>query len=179
MFGLYQTALAAKEMTREETVAHLRDRGVKPADLSVDDWALVMAAGPDNEDPDYVSDTLCDLMMNEGDGVLSLGWDGDGPGHSGIKSVATWEGLYFFTSSDHDDHGPYKDIDDVLELEYFDQDGVPNGSLYFTSPPVPKDRGEMIAYAMCGEDGGQVDLNGVMHERRDGELCPVDELDMD
>ena len=166
------------EMNREEVVAYLRERGQKPKGLSDEEWALVQSSSKDDPDPEYVSDMICDAIMNEYEGCLTLGWEGDsGHAHSGIKSVGAWEGLSYFTSSDHDDHGPFLDLNDALALEYFDQEGVPNGSLYFDAPPVPMERALEIAHAMCGEEGGRVDLNGVVHERQGDILVPIRETD--
>lgn len=163
------------EMSREEVVAYLRERGQRPEGLSDEQWSLVQHSSKDDPDPEYVSDAICDAIMNEYEGCLTLGWEADfGHGHSGIKSVGIWEGLAYFTSSDHDDHGPFLDLGDALALDYFDQQGVPNGSLYFDAPPVPLERALEIAHAMCGEEGGRVDLNGVLHERQGGLLVPID-----
>ena len=60
--------------------------------------------------------------------VLTLGWDGYGPGHSGAVFISELAGVYMVTSSDYDPLGPFDSIDEALKCEYFDV-AAPNPEL--------------------------------------------------
>jgi len=51
--------------------------------------------------------------------VFTLGWDSSMPGSCGASWINEWRGLYFFTSSDLDPEGPFADLDEALNVEYF------------------------------------------------------------
>src|SRR5436190_23661958 len=59
------------------------------------------------------------IIEKEAKDVLTLGWDGKAPGMSGVHWISTWQGLYFFHSSDLNDEGPFDSLAEVLALEHF------------------------------------------------------------
>src|SRR6266566_1768466 len=74
-----------------------------------------IALGPDKfaealKNEDFLSDTICE----DGNDVVTLAWDGDFPGGSGANYIREWNGLYFFSSSDHEEEGPFESLDEAL-----------------------------------------------------------------
>lgn len=164
MFGENEY-FGSAEMSLEATLKYLKKVALRPPDLSDDDWDLIVSGGPYDEDAlDQLRTGLLD-SMSQSEGVLTLGWDGEGPGHSGVKTIAKWAGCFIFDSSDHDDHGPFRRIEQALELEYFWQEGVPKGELWFDGDVVPSDIAFKIAHAMCGDEGETVRVNDVEYTR--------------
>ena len=108
--------------------------------------------------PDEV-DTIEDVVLNEGETVLTLGWDGDRPGGSGAIWVTRRRRLYFTHSSDYDPEGPFSSLSEVLDQEGFST-VTPKPELM--SDSVPLRRLRTIAKGLLAEDGDEVWIN---HER--------------
>ena len=160
------------ELSFEETLAFVAGLPDKLECVSEETWKLIASDKPYSEDTlNQIQDCLIDdLCNNAGPSVLTLAWDGDGMAHSGIKGVEKWGPLFVFKSSDHDDHGPFRTIKDALGLEYFWQEGVPRGELWFDQDIVPEALAMKIAHAMCGDENECVFVNDVKYVRRGSEL---------
>ena len=102
-------------------------------------------------------DFLPNLISEESNTVLTLGWDGDFPGLSGANYATEWNGLYFFGSSDHDREGPFDSEQEVLDLDYFHSQGTPNPEL--SSDVLPLERLLEIGRDIVCDDGDQIDIN--------------------
>jgi hypothetical protein len=165
------------EMSFEQTVEALKSYQEKPKGVSEETWALVRSSEPRDEDSlaDLHDLLLEDISNISGGTVLTLAWSGEGMAHSGIKSISSWGDFFVFGSSDHDDHGPFRKIEDALDLEYFWQEGVPGGELWFDSKIVPTEIVMKIAHAMCGDDGETVFVNGMNYVRRAAQLYAISE----
>ena len=173
MFGENDYLGINHEMSIEETVGYLRQKQICPEGISDADWEFIKTGALDDEDQlEGMKDILLSSMDNS-EGVLTLGWDGEGPGHSGIKTIEKWAGCYLFGSSDHDDHGPFRKIEEALDLEYFWQEGVPGGDLWFDPNDVPMKKVMKIAHAMCGEEDGTVRINDVEYVRKGDAVVQV------
>src|ERR1700739_3976112 len=64
-------------------------------------------------------DALANDIDCDGKEVLSLGWDGNAPGCSGVIWVTRWKGFFFCGSSDYDPEGPFESLDEALDVEWF------------------------------------------------------------
>lgn len=95
----FREALAQRLLTDP---AFLSDKSAAERQEFLDDPALMQEA-----------------MSEEASSVLTLGWDGDFPGGSGVVTIREWKGTYFISSSDYDDLGPYSSIDEALANEVF------------------------------------------------------------
>ena len=163
------------EMSFEQTLSYLSNLQSRPEEVSTEAWNLIKSDQPPSNDrfAEIYDRLIDDLGNNIVSSVLTLEWSGYGMAHSGIKVVSKWGPLFIFTSSDHDDHGPFETIEDVLGLEYFLQEGVPGGELWFDATIVPEALAMKIAFAMCGDDDETVKINDVIYVRSAGTLSPM------
>jgi hypothetical protein len=152
------------EISLNDIVKILLSLDEKPQYISETTWHLLRGDTLSNAAiMDFLHDSIIEDLDNlGGPAVLTLGWDGEGLGHSGIKTVSRWGSFYIFDSSDHHPHGPFRTADEALELEYFYVEGVPGGSLWFDPEHVKQETVFRIGRAMCGEDGGTVTINDVV-----------------
>src|SRR5690349_21800452 len=104
-----------------------------------------------------------DFIQENAREVLTLAWEGEGPGHSGAHYIIEWNGYYFLSSSDIESEGPYESIDDVLELECFRIGGTPNPSLDSKVLPLPKLLRVARGLVASGET---IEVNGERFELR-------------
>jgi len=109
------------------------------------------------------------IIEREGKDVLSVGWDSDAPGMSGVHWISRWKDLYFFHSSDLDDEGPFESLGDVLAMEEFST--VTSGA-ELTSEVLSLKMLKAIAVSLVGE-GDTVFINGDGFVRRGEKLEPV------
>jgi hypothetical protein len=167
------------ELSLEETLNDLKERKDRPADIEKIIWGLIKRGQPYTDDELVdLEDYLRDSMANcDGVACLTLGWSGEGMAHSGIKVISKWIDYYIFTSSDHDDHGPFKKIEDALDLEYFWQEGVPGGELWFDDKEVPTEIAMNIAKAMCGNDEDTVSVNDILYVLKEDDLVKIETID--
>jgi hypothetical protein len=68
---------------------------------------------------DEDEDWLPNAIGAEGRSVLTVGSDSSMPGGCGVMWISEWRGLYFFQSSDVDSEGPFANLEDALEVDYF------------------------------------------------------------
>lgn len=68
---------------------------------------------------DEDEDWLPNAIGEEGGSVLTVGSDSSMPGGCGVMWINKWRGLYFFQSSDVDPEGPFANLEDALEVDYF------------------------------------------------------------
>lgn len=167
------------ELSLEETLSDLKEGKERPADIEEEIWNLIKRGEPFTDDEivdleEYLRDNIANC---DGVACLTLGWSGEGMAHSGTKVISKWIDYYIFTSSDHDDHGPFKKIEDALDLEYFWQEGVPGGELWFDKKEVPETIAMNIAKAMCGTDGERVNVNDVLYELKEDKLIKIKNID--
>lgn len=64
-------------------------------------------------------DLLFDAIRDEASSVLGMSWDGGSPGTGGSSDLKEWHGIYFLTSSDFEDQGPFSSLDEALAHEWF------------------------------------------------------------
>lgn len=64
-------------------------------------------------------DWLPNAIGAEGGSVFTVGSDSSMPGGCGVMWIVEWRGLYFFQSSDVDSEGPFANLEDALEVDYF------------------------------------------------------------
>ncbi|MBA4095646.1 MAG: hypothetical protein C0484_02600 [Rhodospirillum sp.] len=160
-----------------QLVELLVQKGVRPPDISATIWRTAQRAVKASASiDDQLYDALQDSIEDNLECRLSVVWDGEGPAHNGNLGIYEWMGFFFFRSSDHDGHGPFRTIDDALALDYFDVENVPNGELDFDDT-VPEQRAMKIALSMCGSNAGSVTVNGRRYKRDGDHLIEVhDEL---
>jgi hypothetical protein len=112
-------------------------------------------------------DAVWELISDEGRTVFSLGWDGDFPGGSGAAYVTEWKGLYFVTSSDFDDEGPFSSLEDALKLEYF---SGPTPKPELSSSVLSKAKLKEMAHSLVTNEGNRVTINDERFVLRNGKL---------
>ena len=175
MLRRYALPFDKSEMSLNDVVKILLSLGEKPQYISETTAHLLREHTLSNLGiMDFLHDSIIEDLDNlGGPAVLTLGWDGEGPGHSGIKTVSRWGPFYIFASSDHDPHGPFRTADEALELECFYVESVPGGSLWFDPEHVEQETVFRIGRAMCGEDGGTVTINDVVYVRQGNEFKPI------
>ena len=105
------------------------------------------------QNEDFLWDTICE----DGNDVLTLAWDGNFPGGSGANYIREWNGLYFFSSSDHEEEGPFESLEGVLALDYFHLPSTPQPEL--DSPILPLERLLELARDLVSSEGDQILLN--------------------
>lgn len=105
------------------------------------------------EDEDF----LRNLIGEKGRTVLSLGWTGS---TGGANWITEWGGLYFFSSSDYDEEGPFNSLKAAISDERFWMQ-TPEAELDSDVVPLPKllEMGK----ALAGEEGNEVAINGKMY----------------
>ncbi len=113
---------------------------------------------------DFLWDTICE----DGNDVLTLAWDGNFPGGSGANYIQEWNGLYFFSSSDHEEEGPFESLDEALALEYFHLPSTPQPEL--DSPILSLERLLEIARDLVGSEGDQILVNKKLFVLSKGKL---------
>ncbi len=114
-------------------------------------------------------DLLPDLIADEAKLVLTLEWDGDFPGSSGANYLSEWNGLYFFSSSDYDDEGPFDTVKEALEeLEYFNLACTPKPEL--SSEILSLDRLLEIGRDLVNDEGDEVYINDTLFVLAHGQL---------
>ena len=116
-------------------------------------------------------DDARDLIMSEGDEVLSVGWTGGSAGNSGAVWVRKWRGYFFIYSSDFDDQGPYETLEEVLSAECVCSPGTPEPDI--SSTMLSLDELKKLGLKMLTEEGETVLINGSFFKLRDGSLVPV------
>jgi hypothetical protein len=121
-------------------------------------------------DKEEFFDAIWDIVSGEATTVFSLGWDGDFPGGSGGVYVNEWKGVYFVTSSDYDDEGPFSSLEEALELDYF-ASSTPKPEL--SSNAVSEAKLKEIARALATKEGDKITINGRRFVLQNGEFCSV------
>ena len=105
---------------------------------------------------------------NEGEIVLSFGWDCGHPGGAGGIWITEYKGKYFLSSSDYDPQGPFCSLEEVLQLSYFRP--TPHPELY--SDTVTDEQLKKIARKIVSEEGDVVRINDRLFILHEGVLCP-------
>ena len=144
------------------------------------DYELVLAAARDGRlltpeqlaDADADEDFLPNLISEEAIVILSLSWDSDFPGGSGANYAQEWKGLFFFSSSDHDEEGPFSSANEVVDLDYFTFAGTPKPEL--DSDIIPTNRLIEIATSLVREEGKNILINKQRFVLRGGKLFATD-----
>src|SRR6266480_1728508 len=113
---------------------------------------------------DFLWDTICE----DGNDVLTLAWDGNFPGGSGANYIQEWNGLYFFSSSDHEEEGPFESLDEALALEYFHLPSPPQPGL--RAPMLSLERRLEIARDLGASEGDQILVNKKLFVLSKGKL---------
>jgi len=107
-------------------------------------------------------------MAQEGETVLTLGWDGrDAPGHYGSVWIKRWRGAYFVTSSEWNPCGPFSTVEQALNEPCFTFEATPNPAL--TSEYIPMSKLIEIGRNLVSE-GGIIVINGNPFELFGGKL---------
>ena len=102
--------------------------------------------------------------------VVTLGWEGGSPGHSGSVVIrASRRG--FIVDDEVDSYVPFGTLDEALALNTFHLGDTP-GPVLICSPEVAGSAALMAAALdLAGSSGGEVCINGVRHVRTaEGEL---------
>lgn len=119
------------------------------------------------KDEAEAEDALSEAIGDQAESVLSLGWDGTGPGGSGALWISKWKGLFFFDSSDHDREGPFSTLEEALSLECF---SIATYRPELSSASVPKKRLLALGKGLVGEEGDEISINDVVYVLRSGKL---------
>lgn len=117
------------------------------------------------ENVDELADDVAD-----GKTVLSLGWEVENFGHSGAHWIKRWHGLYFCSSSDYDDEGPFETLAEALEVYWF-QEPIPHPSVDCTE--LPFDDLLKLAHQLVAEEGSQIEINGRTFELESGNFVEI------
>jgi hypothetical protein len=118
-------------------------------------------------------DAIWDVISDEATTIFILGWDGDFPGGSGGVYVNEWKGVYFVTSSDYDDEGPFNSVEEALELECF---SGPTPKPELSSSVLSETKLQEIAQTIVTKEGDKITINGRRFDLQNGELRPVQEI---
>ena len=78
-----------------------------------------------------------------------------------------WQGLYFVSSSDSDNEGPFTSLEDALDREYF---SGPTSNPSIDCRVLKKARLMEIAHSRVGEDCEGMMINGKWFVLRNGKL---------
>jgi len=130
---------------------------------------ILSGAGIEENDRDLDDAIFCALRDNA-DTVLSLAWDGDGPGCSGGVWVDQLEGVYIVTSSDYSPEGPFESLDQALALDCF---WIPTPKPELDSKSLPLDRLIKIAQGVVDWDNEEdIWINKERYVIANGKLVP-------
>jgi hypothetical protein len=64
---------------------------------------------------EFEDEDLATQILEKGDEVFSLVWDGGAPGLSGGFWISAWNGKFALGSTDHCDPGPYDSLGEALD----------------------------------------------------------------
>jgi hypothetical protein len=100
-------------------------------------------------------DLLFETIREDAASVLTMSWDGGFPGTAGSSGLQEWHGIYFLTSSDFDDEGPYWSLDGALANEHF---AFPTPAVELFSDVIPMERLMQIGLGLVDE-GDSICIN--------------------
>ena len=118
-------------------------------------------------------DDLSDLF-GTGTDVLTFGWSPEDWGHGGAVWIKEFAGLYFASSSDYDDEGPFSSIEAAVGVDAFSM-APPNAEL--NSSVLSLEELKEIARGMeyPDDEDSRIYLNETPYMWKDGDLVPAPE----
>ena len=119
-----------------------------------------------------VQEALTEGMHNaisSAETAFSLKWDGGSPVNTGGIWIVEWLGLYFVSSSDYEDAGPFDSLEGALGCECF-EGGAPNAELDSSELSVERLKQLAVNILNAEDDQDTIKINGGVYVLESGEL---------
>jgi hypothetical protein len=120
------------------------------------------------DDEDELFDAARNVYSNCAENILTLAWDGDFPGNSGVLSLGCCAGVYVISSTDYDDLGPFTSLDEALQDEHLN---TVTANPELNSEVLPNDELlEIAARIVDWENEGTIRINSELYQVSDNKL---------